>query len=94
MCWRLQALLACSTQLSGRLARPGLLRLRASQSSGLSCTKQPSTGVSSGLAKARTTAHTGSITTLATLAASLGAAESSTEACGAGTATITLLNGP
>ena len=90
----LQALVACKTQVSGVSSRPDLLRLRASQSSGLSCTKQPSIGVSSGVSKARATAQVGSILTPATVVASLGAAASRAIACGAGVATITWLKGP
>jgi hypothetical protein len=80
--------------VSSVVSRPGLLRLRASQSSGLSCTKQPSTLLARGLSKARATAQVGSIVTLAAAAASFGAAASSALACGAGAATTTWLNGP
>ncbi|MDT4867198.1 hypothetical protein FQZ97_1020940 [compost metagenome] len=90
----LQLLLACSTQVSGLPSRPGLLRLRASQSRGLSCTKQPSTLVSSGLVKARATAQVGSMITLEAAPASFGAAANRALACGAGAAITTWLKGP
>ncbi|MNT50769.1 hypothetical protein D3C72_1877040 [compost metagenome] len=94
MCWRLQALVACKTQVSRVLSRPGLLRFRASQSRGLSCTKQPSMGVSSGVSKARAMAQVGSIFTPAAAPASFGADASRAVACGAGVAMTTWLNGP
>ncbi|MNP51297.1 hypothetical protein D3C76_1456030 [compost metagenome] len=75
-------------------SRPGLLRLQASQSSELSCTKQPCIGVSNGVSNARAIAQVGSICTPAAAAASLGAVASSWVACGAGTATTTRLKGP
>ena len=86
--------MACSTQVSGWLSRPGLLLLRASQSSGLSCTKQPSILVARGVSKASANAQVGSIFTLATMLANLGATASNAVACGAGVAMITWLKGP
>ena len=93
-CSLLQVLVACSTQVSRVLSRPGLVRLRASQSSGLSCTKQPSIGVSRGMSKASAMAQVGSILTPAAALASLDALASKAVACGAGVATITWLKGP
>ncbi|MNP30272.1 hypothetical protein D3C76_1233380 [compost metagenome] len=90
MCFLLQLLLACSTQVSSVLSRPGLLRLRASQSSVLSWTKQPCMGLSRGVSNARATAQVGSIFTVAVTLASLGATVvSKALAWGAGTAMIT-----
>lgn len=66
----------------------------ASQSRGLSWTKQPSIGVSRGLSKARAMAQVGSIFTPAAALASLGAAASRAVAWGAGVAMITWLKGP
>ncbi|MDT4862723.1 hypothetical protein FQZ97_973920 [compost metagenome] len=90
----LQVLLACRTQVSMSASRPGLERLRATQSSGLPCTKQPSTRVSSGVSKPSATAQVGSMATLAATPASLGAEASNAVACGAGVATMTWLKGP
>lgn len=89
MCCLLQLAVACRTQVSS-CSRPGLLRLRASQSRSQPCTKQPCMGVSRGASKPSAQAHLHA----GGHAGQLVVALSSCVAWGAGTAMMTRLNGP